>query len=444
MIKTVTLPEVTDEQSEWYCNRLVNEALIEATSTLHPCVHINVPLSEPLFRFTVSSLPCQRVIRRYNPPTDYDCLPQMLIDGLMQAERPMVVLGQLSARRFHYEGMSGLFGHVIVLHEALSPLTGTSPLETVFDRLAERLPQHPDFILHVGDGLVSKRLKHFLRQAPCACTWRVSLKGEVEDTFQNLQGLIVGDAEQVLCALATKYSEAHKVKANHAHAAYRRAWLQLFRDADAVATPGSDTSLAEGGLPMAEAAVATLERQLDMVSLPCDVHYANSTAIRLANVYARKHSVWCNRGTNGIEGSLSTAAGFAAVSTHLTVCVIGDLSFFYDQNALWNGCIGGNLRILLLNNGHGAIFDHLPGLSRSPVASTFVAGRHHTTAAGICHQNGVEYRAMASVSDMQPDMEWLLEPGGERPRLLEVFELRVKSSLRSKAAKPSEELRVES
>ncbi len=44
-----------------------------------------------------------------------------------------------------------------------------------------------------------------------------------------------------------------------------------------------------------------------------EVHYANSTAIRLANIFAR-HPVWCNRGVNGIEGSLTTAFGFLCVT----------------------------------------------------------------------------------------------------------------------------------
>ena len=66
--------------------------------------------------------------------------------------------------------------------------------------------------------------------------------------------------------------------------------------------------------------------------------------------------MFCNRGVNGIEGSLSTAAGFSVVSGERVFCVIGDLSFFYDQNALWNQHLTGNLRILLLNNGKGGIF----------------------------------------------------------------------------------------
>ena len=69
---------------------------------------------------------------------------------------------------------------------------------------------------------------------------------------------------------------------------------------------------------------------------------------------------------NGIDGSLSTAAGFSVATDDLVFCVVGDLSFFYDQNALWNQNLRGNLRIILLNNGRGGIFQQLPGLAKSP------------------------------------------------------------------------------
>lgn len=97
-------------------------------------------------------------------------------------------------------------------------------------------------------------------------------------------------------------------------------------------------------------------------------------AIRLACIYARQY-VHCNRGVNGIEGSLSTAAGLSiylseyhhpdAKSQQKVFCVLGDLSFFYDQNALWNQNLNGSLRILLLNNGGGAIFAKFKGLKES-------------------------------------------------------------------------------
>ena len=152
----------------------------------------------------------------------------------------------------------------------------------------------------------------------------------------------------------------------------------------------------------------------------CSVYYANSTAIRLANIYAR-HYVYCNRGVNGIEGSLSTAAGFSVVSDEEVYCVIGDLSFFYDQNALWNQNLRGNFRILLLNNGRGGIFNMLPGLEQSPARDKFVAAEHHTSAEGICQQNNVMYLKATNMDEMQSGIDTLLNMESDRPVLLEVF-----------------------
>ena len=157
-----------------------------------------------------------------------------------------------------------------------------------------------------------------------------------------------------------------------------------------------------------------------MVNGQWSTHYANSSAIRLANIYAR-HPVFCNRGVNGIEGSLSTAAGFSCVTDDMVFCVIGDLSFFYDQNALWNQNLRGNLRILLLNNGKGGIFNMLPGLDQSPARDKFVAAEHHATAEGICQQNHVAYLKATNMEEMKKGIATLIRQESDTPMLLEVF-----------------------
>ena len=55
--KSVDLPEIHTDEDEWYCNRLLNEALLELNHHGKGPVHINVPVSEPLFQFTAESLP---------------------------------------------------------------------------------------------------------------------------------------------------------------------------------------------------------------------------------------------------------------------------------------------------------------------------------------------------------------------------------------------------
>ena len=128
----------------------------------------------------------------------------------------------------------------------------------------------------------------------------------------------------------------------------------------------------------------------------------------------------CNRGVNGIEGSLSTAVGHALASTGLNIVFIGDLSFFYDQNALWNEELPDNLRIILLNDGGGRIFHTLPGLGASPARDRYIAARHHATAQGIAAAYGLDYLSAQSAEEVKALVgEVLCEERGAL--ILEVF-----------------------
>ena len=110
--------------------------------------------------------------------------------------------------------------------------------------------------------------------------------------------------------------------------------------------------------------------------------------------------VCCNRGTNGIEGSLSTAVGYAAASDKLNFIAIGDLSFFYDMNALWNVNVRSNLRVLLLNNGGGEIFHTLPGLDMSGTSHKFIAAVNKTSAKGWAEERGFQKQGRAHVEEL--------------------------------------------
>ena len=371
--KAVTLPEPRDDEERWYCNRLINEALI----VTHAPVHINVPISEPLFDFTVAQLPAERKIEVLRA-----ALPSQLVSQVcrkfVQSRQPMLIDGQ-----------------------PMNPLMDEAVLLVGDD---ERYV--PDFVLYIGGSIVSKRLKRFLRKAKE--TWVVNETGEVTDTFMNVTHIVQGDgalvADQVRFMLE---QQPHP---------FVQQWQALFerirRQVSAYEPPYSQM-----------AAVKYFEQQRSSLTTnhsPLTTHYANSMAIRLANIYARQR-VYCNRGVNGIEGTLSTAAGHAAVTDEPVCCVIGDLSFFYDSNALWNQNLRGNLRILLLNNGRGGIFNMLPGLEQSPARDRFVAAEHNTSAEGVCRQNGIVYLKATKMEEMQQGIDTLLNIESQRPILLEVF-----------------------
>lgn len=398
--KTVQLPEPANADERWYCNRLVNEALIEAQQGP---VHINVPITEPLFCFDVPELPAERVIRRYFPNTDC-ALPNDFLNDLHHSHRPLIVVGQYS-KPLNVNINDN--NSIVVLHESLSVFDQTCNFdEALAANAADSLL--PDLVVYVGNTIVSKRLKAFLRKATGAKTWRISADGSVEDTFQNLCGIVTANPETVMPEVARIIKDS-----NVADKTFVKSWQTDISEARA-------KSMAYNPDYSQTLAVRLFEQKIGQESTSCHVHYANSTSVRLANIYANHH-VWCNRGVNGIEGSLSTAAGFAAVADKTTFCVIGDLSFFYDQNALWNSNLNGNLRILLLNNGCGAIFNQLPGLDKSAARNRFVAAEHHTSASGICQQNNVLYLSANNTAELEAGLEELFKTQSDRPILLEVF-----------------------
>jgi 2-succinyl-5-enolpyruvyl-6-hydroxy-3-cyclohexene-1-carboxylate synthase len=366
--KAVSLPEPRDVEEKWYCNRLVNEALLAAMRG--GPVHINVPITEPLFEYSVDELPAERKIA-YAAADMSPATLSHVTRMFLSATRPMLISGQ-----------------------PMNPL-----LDEAVSIVGDDEEYVPDFVLYIGGSIVSKRLKRFLRKAKE--TWVVNNTGEIADTFMNLTHVFQGDGEAVADHIRfMMVMEPHP---------FIQKWDDLLAR---IRLQAESYEPAYSEL----AAVKYFEHYVG----DAEVHYANSSAIRLANSFAQ-HPVWCNRGVNGIEGSLSTAAGFSCVTDKRVYCVIGDLSFFYDQNALWNQNLQGNFRILLLNNGRGGIFNMLPGLEQSPARDQYVAAAHHTSAEGICQQNDIVYISASDMPQLHAGIDTLLNIESDRPVLLEVF-----------------------
>ena len=366
--KAVSLLEPHDAEEKWYCNRMVNEALLAA---MHGGpVHINVPITEPLFEYSVDELPAERKIA-YAAADMSPATLSHVTRMFLSATRPMLISGQ-----------------------PMNPL-----LDEAVSIVGDDEEYVPDFVLYIGGSIVSKRLKRFLRKAKE--TWVVNNTGEIADTFMNLTHVFQGDGEAVADHIRfMMVMEPHP---------FIQKWDDLLAR---IRLQAESYEPAYSEL----AAVKYFEHYVG----DAEGHYANSSAIRLANSFAQ-HPVWCNRGVNGIEGSLSTAAGFSCVTDKRVYCVIGDLSFFYDQNALWNQNLQGNFRILLLNNGCGGIFNMLPGLEQSPARDQYVAAAHHTSAEGICQQNDIVYISASDMPQLHAGIDTLLNIESDRPVLLEVF-----------------------
>lgn len=406
--KAVSLPEPHDTESRWYCNRLVNEAMLETRHHGQGPVHINVPISEPLFDFSVPELPEERSICLLNPKCNQSLLSVECAGQFFTSKKPMVIIGQLSTEGLLPEELYAISLCAVVLNESLSVGKGGEHFDEVLYAVGNNPDYQPDFVLYIGDTMVSKRIKQWMRSLKDTNIWAVTEDGSIHDTSMLLYGVIEGHPADVIDDLV----ETAGIKEIQSTEAFRKRWEKAFV---------SVGKYAENYEP-AYSQMATVKCFEELLGSgeDCCVHYANSSVVRLANIYAN-HYVYCNRGVNGIDGSLSTAAGFSCVTDNPVYCVIGDLSFFYDQNALWNQNLTGNFRILLLNNGKGGIFNMLKGLEQSPARDRFVAAEHHTSAEGICQQNHVQYLKATNMTELQQGLNTLLTIKSDRPVLLEVF-----------------------
>lgn len=405
--KAVNLPEVRTGEDEWYANRLVNEALLEVDHHGYGPVHINVPLSEPLFQFTAEALPSVRRMVRRDMSDEGRTLSFFLKEELPKYRRVLVVSGQMSSDEAAGVAACLSGSRVAWLAEVLGNCSSASDAVRGFDALLYAAREEdlqalrPDLVITVGGHVVSKRLKQFLRHTPSLVHWHVSPDGLPADLFYALTTVVEASPADFFRLFFRP------------EALPSGAYAQLWHESCArLASP--ETGYSE---------MYAVRRVLEALPPHAVLHLANSSVVRLAELCRLPEGVevQCNRGVNGIEGSVSAAVGYAAVSDRMNFLLVGDLSFFYDMNALWNGHIRSNLRIVVLNNGGGAIFHALPGLDMAGDTRHFVTASHGASAAGWAESQGFTYLQATDTVSLLAAFDDLLDETATAPVLLEVF-----------------------
>lgn len=125
-------------------------------------------------------------------------------------------------------------------------------------------------------------------------------------------------------------------------------------------------------------------------------------------------ATYCNMGTNGIDGCTSTFMGqCSVVKDRLCFLMVGDLSFFYDMNSIWNKELSKNIRILMVNNnGSGLLRGH--GLKA-------VSAVHNTAAKGWVESTGFEYISAKNGEEYQRRLEYFVSDKPQKAVFFEVF-----------------------
>lgn len=409
---------VTTEDEIWELTRKIDQGLQTAMVYKKGPVHFNFPFSEPLYNNEVVATKSIKNIEFVALKKHFDAHQlEFLSDQWNRAEKRMIIVGQHELNLKLQQALIDLAEDqsVTVLVENTSNCTHRTFIQCI-DRTLNSIDTEkekdfsPDLLITLGGAIVSKRIKAFLRRNKPKQHWRIGKQFLFTDTYQSMTHSIDMDALNFLTQI--NFPALNRNVSN-----YGGKWKQL------------DLLIKEKHqqffMNPTYADLSVFEVILDFIPENSQLHMANSSVIRYCQLFDNVASIkrYCNRGTSGIDGSTSTAVGAAvAKPNELITFITGDISFFYDSNALWNKHLKENLKIILINNSGGGIFKIIPGPSTTNTIDDYFTTKQDLQAEKICQTFGVNYLKASSLEEISSQMETFYSiPENGKPMLLEVF-----------------------
>lgn len=282
-----------------------------------------------------------------------------------------------------------------VLADALSPLRNFASLNPhlicTYDLiLRERIHTEalvPNVVIQIGELPTSKVLRAWLSELEPPC-WLIDPRPD------NLDPLHLHTYRLPLSITAFVRPLSELTLPNHREPnPYLKQWLSLER----VLQDRLDRCFEKVDWLLEAKIARLLSQHLPEKSL---LAIANSMPVRYLEWFwqpgDRRIIPYCNRGTNGIDGTLSTALGIAH-NSEKTVLITGDLALLHDSNGLLlNDRFQGHLTIVLANNRGGGIFETLPIASFDPPFEEFFATPQKVDFAQLANSYGVECAVVES------------------------------------------------
>lgn len=373
-------------------------------------VHINIPLEEPLYEL-VSELPTFPTVEKTIKHKDYE-IPSNLIAEWHTSQRIMLLVGTRDYSPELENQLTQLVKNhsVVVLSEANSNLYHEKFFRHIdryiFNFTEEDFKTYaPDLLITVGQNVVSKKVKQFLRSARPKQHWHLDEVWQPDTYFSLTEKIEV--KPEVFFSKLLKFI-------NLEPRPYFNLWDVLRDKKDARHQQFLNTVEFSDFYFFNKASQTVPENY--------NIHFANSSAIRYAQLFDfGKRKIYCNRGTSGIDGSTSTAMGFAIKNQNPTLLITGDLSFFYDINGLWNQYIPPFVRIMIFNNGEGNIFKIIPGPGNANpnTLDEFIATKHRKNAEHLAKHFGFSYIKVEDELTLDRVLENFFKPDAQ-PKILEV------------------------
>ena len=396
--------ETEKEEDLWYFRRIINEAIGISMTDNHGPVHINVPLREPLYDPLpeITDLPETITVLHGNSELEDDQW-QEIKQKWNSFSKKLVVCGFSSERNPELENFLATItgkNEAVVIAENLSNLSSKSFIYSP-ERFVAALDNEkqanfqPDLLITTGGAVLSKRLKKYLREFSPKEHWHVDENEMFVDTYQSLRQNI-------------------KVKP-----------VYFFRNIAGSGTENEDYNEFSKLINkqtvdkhiefLSQAEFADLKAyELVFNKLPsdCNLHLANSTPVRYSQLFTNRPDInyFSNRGTSGIDGCVSTAAGAAMVSEKLNILLLGDLAFIYDSNGLWNNHLPANLRIIIFDNGGGNIFRLIDSGPEVEKIRPFIETPHKVNIKELCRAFDMEYMSAKNHEELENNLSVIFKP----------------------------------
>lgn len=402
---SIELPQSVRSQDDlWYNDRLICKAM---NTLLHPApgpVHINLPFSEPLYGFDHQLDTTPKDIQLLQPEAFLGKETQKeLAELFAKSDKKLILVGQHSPDKKLEKLLVQLAQRkdVVVLTETTSNVFDPAFISCIDRCLAvsqEKAPFRPDLLITLGGPIVSKRVKSFLRKSPIVTHINLDIADPEMDTYQKLTHALKVPPALALAFFAEQadVSQSNFSTLWHQASSCGKTLHQTFVDSH----PYSDLTI--------------FEKIVKTVPAHFDLQLANSTPVRYAQLFnwPFQHRFDSNRGTSGIDGSLSTAAGAAMVSGKPTLLISGDLGFLYDSNGLWNKHLPANLKVIVINNGGGGIFRFIEGPDKTGFLEPFFEARQLQSAEYIAKAFGVTYFSASDATSLDAILPLFFETEG--------------------------------
>jgi 2-succinyl-5-enolpyruvyl-6-hydroxy-3-cyclohexene-1-carboxylate synthase len=371
--------ETGNEMEKWHIQRIINEAFNIAASGRKGPVHINVPLREPLY----DELPPPGEIAiigitesiAFNEPDDH------FRKIWEKAKRILLVAGQQPYNSLLEESLKLITRdkRVCIIGEPVSnlniPGTIRNPDPILMIR-EDNLDLSPDLLIYFGGQVISNRLKQFLRNCKTEQCWYIDPAGRHVDTFRRVTNIISAHPGYFFNWLALLGSTCA--------GDYYQRWQKRQKNVQTIYNRIlNSVEFSDLGI---------IHRISSAIPENSVLFVGNSSIVRYIGFFPPCcKQIFSNRGTSGIDGCVSTATGIAFAAHETVFALVGDQSFVYDSNALWNRSLPKNLKIIVINNQGGGIFSLIKGPSTIPVFKPYLEAHHPVDIRKLSAAFGVTY-----------------------------------------------------